>query len=186
MPTSAHDVAAVICSEPRDVPVSEAKLHFLLYLCQGHHLADHREPLFPEEIEAWDHGPVVPDVWNPAADRPSNLITDIDRANTIGYVNSRYQGLSSRELALLCVGADPYKRADRDREPGRAKRIETAWILEYFTQAKADDTADLWPPLDPEEVRAFLAKPVEARQSRGDEPVQPESVEAILAWKPKA
>lgn len=39
------------------------KLQKLLYYMQGFHLAKADVPLFPEDIEAWEHGPVVREVW---------------------------------------------------------------------------------------------------------------------------
>lgn len=41
-------------------PMETAKLHTLLYLAQGHHLAITGSALFAEPILAWPEGPVVP------------------------------------------------------------------------------------------------------------------------------
>ena len=43
--------------------ISNLKLQKLLYYAQGFHLALYDQPLFPEAIEAWTHGPVVPDLY---------------------------------------------------------------------------------------------------------------------------
>lgn len=43
--------------------ISNLKLQKLVYYAQGFHLALYDEPLFPEAIEAWTHGPVVPDLY---------------------------------------------------------------------------------------------------------------------------
>jgi uncharacterized phage-associated protein len=43
--------------------ISNLKLQKLLYYAQGFHLAIYDEPLFPECIEAWSYGPVVPVVY---------------------------------------------------------------------------------------------------------------------------
>ena len=42
---------------------SRLKLLKLLYYVQGYHLAMFGTPIFDEKIEAWLHGPVVPEVW---------------------------------------------------------------------------------------------------------------------------
>ncbi len=39
------------------------RLHKLLYYCQGWYLAWYGRPLFPERLEAWKYGPVVPEVY---------------------------------------------------------------------------------------------------------------------------
>lgn len=44
--------------------VSNLKLQKLLYYAQGFHLALFARPLFPDAIEAWTHGPVVPPVYH--------------------------------------------------------------------------------------------------------------------------
>ena len=43
--------------------ISNLKLQKLVYYAQGFHLALYDEPLFLEAIEAWTHGPVVPDLY---------------------------------------------------------------------------------------------------------------------------
>ncbi|MGK8328482.1 Panacea domain-containing protein, partial [Pseudomonas aeruginosa] len=44
--------------------VSNLKLQKLVYYAQGFHLAVYDEPLFTDSIEAWTHGPVVPNVYH--------------------------------------------------------------------------------------------------------------------------
>ncbi|OTJ82543.1 Panacea domain-containing protein [Pseudomonas aeruginosa] len=44
--------------------VSNLKLQKLVYYAQGFHLAVYDEALFTDYIEAWTHGPVVPNVYH--------------------------------------------------------------------------------------------------------------------------
>jgi uncharacterized phage-associated protein len=44
--------------------ISNLKLQKLLYYMQGFHLVIFDTPLFEEEIEAWQYGPVVPEVYH--------------------------------------------------------------------------------------------------------------------------
>lgn len=44
--------------------LTNLKLQKLLYYAQGCHLAIFDKPLFEESIEAWEHGPVVPEVYH--------------------------------------------------------------------------------------------------------------------------
>ncbi len=54
---------AIVDEEAGD-NMTHLKLQKLLYYAQGFHLALHGgEPLFEEPIEAWDHGPVVPQIY---------------------------------------------------------------------------------------------------------------------------
>ena len=43
--------------------VSNLKLQKLVYYAQAWHLALHDAPLFPEDFEAWVHGPVIPELY---------------------------------------------------------------------------------------------------------------------------
>jgi uncharacterized phage-associated protein len=64
---AAMDVARyflVLVDEESGDSISNLKLQKLLYYAQGFHLAAYDEPLFPEYIEAWAHGPVVPSVYH--------------------------------------------------------------------------------------------------------------------------
>lgn len=54
--------------------ISNLKLQKLVYYAQGFHLALFDKPLFPEPIEAWTHGPVVPDLYHAYKDHGSGSI----------------------------------------------------------------------------------------------------------------
>jgi len=43
--------------------ITNLKMQKLVYYCQGFHLALYGKPLFPETIEAWEYGPVCPDLY---------------------------------------------------------------------------------------------------------------------------
>ncbi len=51
------------CNE-KNYSVSNLKLQKLLYFVQAEFLVSTGVPCFPEEIEAWDFGPVVPEVYH--------------------------------------------------------------------------------------------------------------------------
>lgn len=44
-------------------PISNLKLQKILYYIQGEFLANSNKPAFSESIQAWKHGPVVPEVY---------------------------------------------------------------------------------------------------------------------------
>lgn len=44
--------------------LSNLKLQKLVYYCQGFHLALEGKPAFDQTIEAWQYGPVVPDLYH--------------------------------------------------------------------------------------------------------------------------
>jgi uncharacterized phage-associated protein len=173
MSVSACDVAAVLRERLRGLPVK--KLHKLLYYCQGHHLAATGEPLFRETISAWDMGPVVGTLWHEEREGGTRPIAQLSESqlNTVGYVVSRYGGLSGRDLEVLTHGESPWQRADEHRSPGTSSRIEPSWMLEHFRGATAPDEDEV--QLDSAEVTAWLA------QARPRDDLAPDSRAAILA-----
>ena len=54
--------------------ISNLKLQKLLYYAQGFNLAVNKSPLFDDEIRAWTHGPVVPNVYREYKDIGSSAI----------------------------------------------------------------------------------------------------------------
>lgn len=63
---SCYDVANYFLtqvSEDAGDLISNLKLQKLVYYAQGFHLALYDEPLFPEALEAWTNGPVVPELF---------------------------------------------------------------------------------------------------------------------------
>lgn len=74
---SCHDVAKYFLSladEDAGDLISNLKLQKLVYYAQGFHLAIYDEPLFSEPIEAWTHGPVVPDLYHAYKEYGSGFI----------------------------------------------------------------------------------------------------------------
>jgi len=60
---SAFDVAGTL-GERSDWHLSNLSLQKLVYLAQMIHLGEANEPLFPEQFEAWDYGPVIPSLYH--------------------------------------------------------------------------------------------------------------------------
>jgi uncharacterized phage-associated protein len=175
---SAHDVAAVLRDRLPGLPTK--KLHKLLYYCQGHHLATFDAPLFGETIFAWDMGPVVASLWRQekAGAAPAQLAgLDEGQLNTVGYVLSRYGALTGRDLENLTHGEMPWRLADSNRRPGQERRIELAWVRDYFKSAVADEDDDD-ALLDSDAVTAWLQDAGERRSGPG----RPDNEEELQAW----
>lgn len=72
-----HEVAAYFLAK-QDADsgdlISNLKLQKLVYYAQGFCLAMHGQALFPETIEAWTHGPVVPDLYRANSKYDGNAI----------------------------------------------------------------------------------------------------------------
>lgn len=178
MTVSAHDVAAELRKRSPHLP--RVKLHKLLYYCQGHHLASVGEPMFTESISAWDMGPVVGQLWHAEANEtPAPEPTPLREAelNTVGYVLSRYGGLSGPDLMHLTHNETPWRLADQHRLPGESARIELEWLRREFSEGRPEEDEVR---LDPAAVSAWLAG-AEQRRSPGEHPDDTDALRAKLA-----
>ncbi len=176
MTASARDVAAAL--RERLPGLATKKLHKLLYYCQGHHLAAFDEPLFTESISAWDMGPVVGELWKDEKDgvlTGSHLQLSEAELNTVGYVLSRYGGLSGHDLEILTHGETPWQTADKSRRPKGTVRIEREWMRDYFQASALVDNDDDDVRLDSAAVTRWLSQ-VGFRQ---EEPLSADSPELI-------
>ena len=59
---SALDVANYFV-EYSDYTKTHLQIQKLTYISHGYMLAIHRKPLIVDDVEAWDHGPVIPIIW---------------------------------------------------------------------------------------------------------------------------
>lgn len=155
----ALDVARYVInySNERDYGISNLKLQKIMYFIQAYFLAyepDH-DPCFPEKIEAWDFGPVIPDVyhefkqygsgnipritsyivfnedalWNvQRKDYDPNIICERER-NMIDAVVDRFSDYSASDLVELTHHQAPWKEAYRQ---GRNCEITQDSIRRYF------------------------------------------------------
>jgi uncharacterized phage-associated protein len=139
--TSVHDVAAAILE--RSGAITAMKLEKLVYYCQAWHLVWDEEPLFPEPIEAWANGPVVPELYD--KHRRSFKVSSWHRwgnssnlseseHETIKLVLDRYGSLSAGTLSELTHGEQPWCLARKGLAPGeRGNRVIThASMIEYY------------------------------------------------------
>jgi uncharacterized phage-associated protein len=152
---SAHDVALEVRKRFPAVPVK--KLHKLLYYCQGWHAGTFGAPLFHESISAWDMGPVVGQLWYAEKQQgPARTARALDEAalNTVGFVLSRYGGLSGMELERLTHSEPPWTDADTRRAPHGSQRIEFDALVRHFAAPDDDDVQE--PELDVKDVSEWL------------------------------
>ncbi len=101
--------------------ITNLKLQKLLYYCQAWYLAFNNKPLFKDEIQAWLHGPVVPEIyrkfkefaWNPI--EPKEAITPIelddDSENLVREVLKEYGDVDPKSLEAMTHNEDPWINA---------------------------------------------------------------------------
>jgi uncharacterized phage-associated protein len=148
MTVAALAVAEVLLT--RRPGIGPSRLHGLLYLSQGHHLAITGEPLFAEPIYATAEAAVVADLAE--AEEATGLTNA--QLNTVGYVISRYGNLSAADLRTLIRGSDPWQLATaRPEDP----RVEMIWLQDWFQRA-ADQVEQGEPHLSREQRAGLVAR----------------------------
>lgn len=99
--------------------LSNLKLQKLLYYSQGFFLALYGKPLFNDPIEAWTHGPVVPEVYHNYKSYGSNALPfpenfDIDKydsetKNLLNEIYDTYGQYSAVNLRNLTHQEAPWR-----------------------------------------------------------------------------
>ena len=144
----AFDVAEYLLSkaDATENDMTHMKLQKLLYYCQGFSLALLGHPLFPEVIEAWLHGPVVPVVYQAfkhCGKTPveSSGLGSVDALTSeekglIDDVYSVYGGYSAAKLRNLTHSETPWLGAE-----GKADNTITTESMRTFFPALLEETA---------------------------------------------
>ena len=70
--------------------MTNLRLQKLLYFAQGWHLARFGKPLFQAPIEAWKHGPVVPEVYHTYKSNKNQGISDVPAPPEDAFTEEEY------------------------------------------------------------------------------------------------
>jgi uncharacterized phage-associated protein len=129
-------------AEAEGEEISNLKLQKLLYYAQGHHFGQQHKPLFPDPIQAWSHGPVVPDVYHAykGAGSASIILPDEDpftwddidpeTSEFLSTVWNTYGGYSAGRLRNMTHEEPPWRNHFRD--DARHIIIPQSEIEQYF------------------------------------------------------
>jgi uncharacterized phage-associated protein len=130
--------------EPEEATLTPLRLQKLLYYAQGWALGSRGAPLFDSEFEAWQHGPVVREVYGTFAEhegrpippnegREDPQLSDADKRFVL-WVWNNYRRFSASELWRMTHREPPWMEARGDLpENSRSKpRIEGRVMREFF------------------------------------------------------
>ena len=144
----ALDVAEYLLSkaDTTENDMTHMKLQKLLYYCQGFSLVLLGHPLFPEVIEAWLHGPVVPVVYQ-AFKRYGKAPLERTGLGAIDALTSEekaliddvyfvYGGYSAAKLRNLTHSEAPWLNAE-----GKADNTITPKSMSAFFPTLLEETA---------------------------------------------
>mgnify|MGYP004477188473 CR=1 FL=1 len=129
--------------------ITHLKLQKLLYYAQGISLALYNKPIFKEKIEAWQHGPVVREVYSlfnvfgrnpiimPMQESDEEIITEIEQdKETIDTLNLTYDNFAIytawqlREMTH--IDNSPWDITEKTK--GLGQEIENNLICKYFKE----------------------------------------------------
>lgn len=84
MPSAKNVAEYFLCKSEPEVGdfISNLKLQKLVYYAQGFHLAMHGNPLFDEQILAWEHGPVVEKLYHYYKEHGASAIPPPEKFDT--------------------------------------------------------------------------------------------------------
>jgi uncharacterized phage-associated protein len=156
---SARDVAIYFLAnvdEESGDNITNLKLQKLLYYAQGFHLAMHDgEPLFDDLICAWEHGPVVPEVYREYKDHGSDPIQRPEHYDAQDYapevrelldaVWRAYGQFAAWKLRDLTHEEAPWRDTPRN-EPISRQSLRTFFerLVEAGRSGKSLDDEPVW------------------------------------------
>lgn len=128
-----------LAADPEGEPMTPARLHKLLYYCQGWYLAWYARPLFAERIEAQRYGPVVPEL-----DDATVAVTPLTAAEAaaVEQVWGEYGRYSAAGLREKTQRERPWvEHASPDGRCGI--EIPQAELLAFFGERHTRETGEL-------------------------------------------
>ncbi len=139
----------IVGDEKEKEGVSNLKLQKLLYFFQAHYMGIYGEPLFEDEIEAWEYGPAIPKIYQKYKSWGNKPITNDDCSvseNSLVTANEnnkyksiitsmwgKYNRYSTSYLVHASHKATPWKEAYANT-PNNI--ISKECIRKYYTQSE--------------------------------------------------
>jgi len=147
------DVANYFIDVFRDDPVTQLRLMKLIYYAQGHSLERLGRPLFDDDIQAWEHGPVVKSAYNvlkpngkkkiisPVGSYSKDVFSE-DEIQILRDVAMKYGKFSTATLIAMCHTINgPWARVYEENRTNIV--IPNEYIKEYFTLNEKLDGFDM-------------------------------------------
>ena len=129
--------------------ISNLKLQKLLYYAQAYSLVILKRPIFPEAIEHWTHGLVVPEIYHKYKDYGFSLLPVVSELDLQKYQDDELYILQRVRTEKGCYTAWALRNETHYEAPWinthSGEEITTDAIAEYFSQVleKTDFNFDL-------------------------------------------
>lgn len=135
---------------PAGDTINPLKLQSLLYFSAGWSLAVLGRPLFDEEIQGWEHGPVVRSVWDRLSSHGWNDLAadaldaamefDAETISLLEDVFRAYAEFTMAELEKMACETPPWKASRKGLQPwDLAKRAIDRETLAAFFEKQLED-----------------------------------------------
>jgi len=116
--------------------ITHLKLQKILYFAQVYYLVNFGKPIFNEEIEAWEFGPVIPDVYKEFKEHKNKPIIIKEDKSTITEEDKEilkkvwdiFGGYSTSRLVDIVHAHTPWKKAIISRD----KTISHEALKDYY------------------------------------------------------
>lgn len=116
--------------------ITNLKLQKVLYFAQAYYLSKVGKPLFSDNIEAWEYGPVIPSIYHKFKSKGSNpIICEEDKSSlsledkeTLKKVWETFGGYSASRLVDIAHAHTPWKEANKSQ----SQIISQKSIKEYY------------------------------------------------------
>ena len=141
----ARSVANVMIQKGIDAgePLTPLQIIKLTYLCQAWMLAMYGRPMFRQKVQAWQHGPVIPQVYHSVKHHGKNPVrTPIDAKPSIFSRNEKhildevyrvYGDFSGLELSSLThVDGSPWHQVTNEYPFRHNHEISHARMEQYY------------------------------------------------------
>jgi uncharacterized phage-associated protein/DNA-binding XRE family transcriptional regulator len=139
-PTACQVADYLLLRQDPEDSMTNLKLQKLLYYAQGYALAILGRPIFPERIIAWEHGPVVVEVYNryhngtlpvprPVGFEPTTLSPEI--RELLDYVYEKLGQHQASRLRNMTHNEAPWKETPQSSE------IMQEQLADYFSRIVA-------------------------------------------------
>ena len=132
--------------------MTHKKLQKLCYYAQAWHCALLDKPLFDSEIQAWIHGPVIPELyrvysetrWIKIPKSEQEVTFDESTTELLEAVYNTYGGLTGNQLERLTHSEQPWQEARGTLKPFEACEniISVEKMKEYYVKKYEESQAD--------------------------------------------
>ena len=123
-----------------DIPISNLKLQKILWFLQLDYLVIRGTPLFVEDFEAWDIGPVVPEVWKTyriygGGDIPCDFSEDSKDFVSIAYISEK----DKKEMNVLMVQVMKFTPASLEKIVCEQEPFKNNYVRQYYNLIPIND-----------------------------------------------